>query len=380
MESSAQLVLNFPSQVVVFGDDNLPSERHPDILREPQEYKNELDLALQLEDSSGFLQEPHRLHVHALDVSSFQASDVTHSDQSRENTDIQRNLNVFVTAADGDSGSVDDTSARDVQNHASATDACSPTGVKAAVRRNVSHTRRCRAKVNSNFERLLEVLPEPPLGVEIKHKAQILQRAIDYYRHVSCRNRQLEMQLALRSPSAIHRWVESVIRKAPVLKDALKSFMAMICLTNNWKYAELWSPQTRRGSSCILLKYVTGAVPPTVEGNTLHRLRTYRDFSRKYNFAPRCGVPGRVFLTMRPEWLAVLSDPVAFLRAPHAMRNGVEVTFAVPIIVNGSVQMVVEFFDTDRRDYDPKTLNMANEIGAVFGKAFSEMQAPCSFF
>lgn len=74
---------------------------------------------------------------------------------------------------------------------------------------------------------------------------------------------------------------------------------------------------------------------------------------------------------MRPEWLPLLNDAVAFPRAPHAVRHKVEVTFAVPVIVNGSVQMVVEFFDTKRRDYDPETMNMANDIAILFGKAFT---------
>lgn len=74
---------------------------------------------------------------------------------------------------------------------------------------------------------------------------------------------------------------------------------------------------------------------------------------------------------MRPEWLPLLNDPVAFPRAPHAVRHKVEVTFAVPVIVDGEVRMVVEFFDTRRRDYDPETLNMANQIAEMFGKAFA---------
>lgn len=239
------------------------------------------------------------------------------------------------------------------------------------LRPNVSHTRRCRAKLNTNFDRLLQVLPTPPEGVEVKHKAQILQYAIDHYRHIRCKNIRLEMTLALSSRSHMHRWVQSVVHNSPNLRDALKSFMAMICLTKNWKYAELWSPYTSPDSSSVALTYASGALPPTVEGDELHRLKAYRVKSRKYTFAPRSGVPGRVFLTMRPEWLPLLNDPVAFPRAPHAVRNRVEVTFAVPVVVNGSVQMVVQFYDTYRRDYEPATLNMTNEIAAMFGKAFT---------
>lgn len=233
---------------------------------------------------------------------------------------------------------------------------------------NVSHTRRCRAKVNSNFQRLLDQLPPPPPGVEVKHKAQILAYAVDTFRQLRCRNMRLEMQLALSSPYQLQRWVRSVVSSATNLTDALKPFMALICLTKQWKYAELWQPVHCAETQ---LCYISGALPPTVQGEELYRLKKYRTNSRKYKFKPRSGVPGRVFLTMRPEWLPLLNDPVAFPRAPHAVRHRVQVTFAVPVIVNGSVQMVVEFYDTEKRDYDPTTLNIANDIAMMFGKAFT---------
>lgn len=251
----------------------------------------------------------------------------------------------------------------------------SPLPTDVNIRPNASHTRRCRAKLKSNFDRLLEVLPPPPNGVEVKHKAQILQYAIEHFRYVRCKNTQLEMELALSSPSNMYKWVQSVVTAWPNMKDSLKAFMAMICLTKKWKYAELWAPSSHAGSSDVNLKYISGSLPPTVKGEELERLRSYRTKSRNYKFRPRCGVPGRVFLTMRPEWLPLLNDPISFPRAPHAVQNRLEVTFAVPIIVSGSVQMVVEFYDTDRREYDPSTLNVANEIAVMFGKAFAQQQS-----
>eukprot|EP00178_Gracilaria_changii_P000969 TRINITY_DN1131_c0_g2_i1.p4 TRINITY_DN1131_c0_g2~~TRINITY_DN1131_c0_g2_i1.p4 ORF type:complete len:370 (-),score=72.64 TRINITY_DN1131_c0_g2_i1:822-1931(-) len=366
MEANAQLAVDIPSQFLLFGDDCLPPANQCNSPRVPQAHATDLDLSLQLHHNSTIVPEADKL---------LNASFVTsHSPPPDAAPHYQPSLHdLNATFIEADSHSVDDTSPQQSFTVALAPPISPPP--KPAIRPNVSHTRRCRAKLNSNFERLLQLLPEPPNGVEVRHKAQILQHTIDYYRRVSCHNRQLEMKLALRSPATMARWVQSVVSSTPNLKDALKSYMAMICLTNNWKYAELWSPQMRAGSSSILLRYVTGALPPTVEGDTLTRLRKYRVHSRKFKFAPRIGVPGRVFLTRRPEWLPLLSDPVAFLRAPHAMRQGVEVTFAVPVIVNGSVQMVVEFFDTVRRDYDPQAFNMANEIAIVFGKAFGQLQS-----
>ncbi|CAN8067295.1 unnamed protein product [Agarophyton chilense] len=362
MESNTALVSPLPPDFALLDDALLLA--HQNSLPPSDTRASDFDLSLPLHDGSALFVIPQKFNPHSFFVPSLSATDGIHSDFSPERL-------FSLTSADGDSQSADDSST--LHLHATRGDVTRLAPPEPpALRPNVSHTRRCRAKVNTNFERLLQVLPDPSSGIEVKHKAQVLQYAIDYYKHVSCKNRMLEMKLALRSPSEMYRWVQSVVSASPNLKETLKSFIAMICLTKNWKYAELWAPQTRAGSSSVSLRYVAGALPPTVGGEALHRLRKYRARSRKYKFPPRCGVPGRVFLTMRPEWLPLLNDPVAFPRAPHAVRNQVQVTFAVPVIVNGAVEMVVEFFDTERRDYDPATLNMANDIAAMFGKAFTE--------
>lgn len=255
---------------------------------------------------------------------------------------------------------------------------------------NVSHTRRCRAKVNAKLGELLALLPEAALaaggaradgvpdgsGGEVKHKAQILALAVERFSALRARNVELEMQLAMSTPYHMRRWVRSVSDMAPDLARALKPFMTMICLTRSWKYAELWEPAT--GGSGTLLKYRTSSLPLQLPGDERDRLRGYRARSRKFAFMPRSGVPGRVFLTRRPEWLPALDDAVAFPRAPYAVEHRLEVTFAVPVIVHGEVRMVVEFYDTTKRGYDPAIVNIANAIAAMFGAAFEERQ-PRSF-
>lgn len=262
---------------------------------------------------------------------------------------------------------------------------------------NVSHTRRCRAKVNSKLAELLAVLPEAAsaaggvstgcmvvqttdgggrakdkAGMEVKHKAQIIGLAIERFEMLRARNIELEMRLAMSSPHQMRRWVRGVADSAPNLKRALEPFMAMICLTRSWKYAELWEPVSAGTLDDTMLRYRTSVVPARMCPEERARLLAYRQVSKQFRFVPRAGVPGRVYLTMRPEWLPALDDAIAFPRAPHAVRHKVEVTFAVPVIIDGQVRMVVEFYDTAKRSYDPAVLNVANEIAAMFAAAFEE--------
>jgi hypothetical protein len=48
----------------------------------------------------------------------------------------------------------------------------------------------------------------------------------------------------------------------------------------------------------------------------------------------------------------------------------VKLTFAVPVVVDGVVRMVVEFYDTNTRDYDPEILNVAGDIASLIGRAY----------
>jgi len=145
---------------------------------------------------------------------------------------------------------------------------------------NVSHTRRCRAKVNSKLQDLLTVLPEAARAAGVlhaqtgedkeldgaKHKAQILGLTISRYHALRIRNNELEMKLAMSSPHHMRRWVRSIVHgsipfisdpphcsssslsgslhhQGPDIVRCLKSFMALICVTRSWKYAELWQPE-----------------------------------------------------------------------------------------------------------------------------------------
>lgn len=118
------------------------------------------------------------------------------------------------------------------------------------------------------------------------------------------------------------------------------------------------------------LCYVSSSMPNSLEESLTQKLSLYRENSKRYSFEPRSGVPGRVFLTRRPEWLPWLTDPIAFPRSPHAQRYDVRLTFAVPVIIRNKVRMVVEFYDTECRDYDPEVLNVASDIASLIGRAY----------
>lgn len=82
-------------------------------------------------------------------------------------------------------------------------------------------------------------------------------------------------------------------------------------------------------------------------------------------------MPGRVWSTMRPEWLASLADDRGtFLRAPLARRFGLRVCLAVPVTVSGNVAAVVAFYDTVARPFDPACYDLAVKLTCALGNAY----------
>lgn len=105
-----------------------------------------------------------------------------------------------------------------------------------------SHTRRCRAKVNTKFQELLSILPTPPPKTGVKHKAQILDYTIRVFREIYAKKLNLEAELALSSRAQLNMWVDSKVAPAKCLADILNPFMSLICTKENWQYAETWVP------------------------------------------------------------------------------------------------------------------------------------------
>lgn len=209
-----------------------------------------------------------------------------------------------------------------------------------------SHTRRCREKVNEKFERLLEALPPPPNGVEVKHKAQILEYTIRVFRHYIARRAALNIDIALASPAALARWAAA--RGSQTLHSLLDDFSALYARKHHWPYVETWT-----GSPLSLATaQVCDDKSPAAEQLRVFGARA-RELAPHSPQAP-LGLIQRAAAAQRPEWLpAPRGDPFAFARAGLAAQAGLEVALAVPVIARGCEPpvAVLLFADVKERDY-----------------------------
>lgn len=320
------------------------------------------------------------------------------------------------------------------------------TGVR-GMRKDVhnSHTRKCRAKVNTKFDELLTLLPPHPDSFQVKHKAQILDYTIHMYKRIQARKNQLEAELALSTRANLAAWVDTVVASSRTLPDALRPYLHLIAVQKRFRYAELWVPQStgaeggadgkragatgvpgslsfRSGDSIVLSRAMallmpapvpsagqadtfsvglgtpagvsgpvgvagsagTGSAAPSspsvssdalaaaaaAEEETTRAIEEFRDATASCVVPPRVGMPGRVYCSMRPEWLPMLSDPHAFIRAEYAAKSQLSMCLAVPVLLCGRVAAVAAFFDTGKRPYDASVVGLAHDVANLVGNAF----------
>jgi PAS domain S-box-containing protein len=90
--------------------------------------------------------------------------------------------------------------------------------------------------------------------------------------------------------------------------------------------------------------------------------------TRGRTFSSGVGLPGRVWRTGRPAWVADLTRDHNFPRGPIALQEGLRGAFAFPISVAGEVLGVMECFGLEIREIDQTWLEMVAGIGGQIGQ------------
>jgi len=127
------------------------------------------------------------------------------------------------------------------------------------------------------------------------------------------------------------------ITKARNIDVALEEVIKIICESTSWVLGECWAPH---GNKLFLrMKFAWSAKD--------HQLDKFIDYSRGFIFAPGEGLPGRVWMSKKPEWEDDVSKTSisTFLRAKFAEECNIRAAFGFPILdTGGNVIAVIVFF------------------------------------
>jgi signal transduction histidine kinase/integral membrane sensor domain MASE1/AmiR/NasT family two-component response regulator len=149
----------------------------------------------------------------------------------------------------------------------------------------------------------------------------------------------------------------AVLVDAPSLPEAAPQLLRVIAESLQWDVGALWSvDRQEKVLRCVEVWH--GARAKTEEFAAATRGRT---------FGPWTGLPGRVWSSGQPIWVADVTGDVNFPRSAVASRAGLHGALAVPILLGPEVLGVIEFFSRQIRQPDADLLNMLASIGGQVG-------------
>ena len=156
-----------------------------------------------------------------------------------------------------------------------------------------------------------------------------------------------------------------VLAESATLSEATPNILQSICESLGWDVGELWSVDT----STNVLRRV----------ETWHRqsvdVSEFETASSQIIFAAGVGLPGRVWDSAEPTWIANLAEDANFLRSSIAAKVGLHAAFGFPILSGDERLGVMTFFSCESQQPDVDLLKMMAAIGSQIGQFIKRKQA-----
>lgn len=128
---------------------------------------------------------------------------------------------------------------------------------------------------------------------------------------------------------------------------ALIAALRRVCETTEWEYGEVWMPNA---DNTVLELNPAWYVNPELEGDRLLAWRQFRYCSEEFVLHPGEGLPGRVWSSQDPKWIADVSaqSESYFLRNQIARAFGAKAGFGLLVGTEQGPIIFVFFMSIDR--------------------------------
>ena len=159
--------------------------------------------------------------------------------------------------------------------------------------------------------------------------------------------------------------VTRVLAEAESLEAAAPLILMAICEGLSWDLGVLWNVDESAG----VLRCMNVWHPPSLS------FPQFVKATRESAYQRSVGVPGHVWQTSQPMWLADLPQVENFPRVPFAIAEGLHASFAFPIRVSEHVAGVIEFSSRQVRKLEPDLMEMFDSIGSQIGQFIERRRA-----
>jgi signal transduction histidine kinase len=152
------------------------------------------------------------------------------------------------------------------------------------------------------------------------------------------------------------------IGKAADSNEALTILLRKVCEYAGWVFAQAWLPHA--GTTRLQLGQAWYSVEPELE--------PFRRANERLGAPPEGGALERVGKMRRPDWVWDLQPAQNAVRRPLMLEAGFRSWIGFPVLAEGELIAVIEFFDARLRDRDEGVLRLiatlASQVGPVIAR------------
>jgi PAS domain S-box-containing protein len=182
-------------------------------------------------------------------------------------------------------------------------------------------------------------------------------------------NASLEEEIRVRQRSerraVIQHAVTRVLAEAETLDAVAPKIIEAVCQSLGWDLGALWQiDPAAKQLRCVEIWHRPGL-----------ELAEFITASRRKTFRPGEGLPGRVWATTQPAWIADVARDRNFPRGPVAVQCKLHAAFGFPILLSDEFHGMIEFFSHEILQPDGDVLTLVAALGSQIGQFIERKRA-----
>ncbi|MDO8330999.1 MAG: GGDEF domain-containing protein [Fluviicoccus sp.] len=162
--------------------------------------------------------------------------------------------------------------------------------------------------------------------------------------------------------------VAAAANQAESLREAIQFALEQVCTYLDWPLGHAWlrsGPASSPHLSSSTLWHSAGFAAPTA----------FCQATESQRYAPGQGLPGKVYTSRHPLWIARIHDNEPLLAQRQAADSGLRSGFALPVPAGEEVAAVLEFFNTEPGEPEAGLISLLSFVGMQLGRVAERQMA-----
>jgi hypothetical protein len=166
--------------------------------------------------------------------------------------------------------------------------------------------------------------------------------------------------------------LSDTISRSANYNNALATALKILCEFIDWDYGEIWT--LCNDSNILQISPIWYFYDRAKNDECRLSWQQFQLCSQEFTLHLGEGLPGRVCLSHRAEWIADVSSESEkyFLRNLIAKAFGVRTALGVPVQIEGKGQSVFVFFNSEIYTQDPDLMQFVETTALHFGESLSQ--------